>query len=206
VFRSVLNILRSLLRADGGINFLLVNYHSLSLLKTSLENFDSSSVYESEARDRVGWQPTGDGKASLQELNSRFLAQMLGNRPFKEVSLAEVAPFSKFTVDLLDSLRDLTNLLNRFFASLYALSDDQSLIAYLSGLAQGITATEFSPRVFHFMVSQNRMLSSLLVIIKLKTQDELQSMKFEVGIMLDILWNSRTISRSAVGRRRQTQP
>lgn len=128
-----------------------------------------------------------------EDLQNRFLAHMLGDTEFGEIELHEINPVAKFTVELLDSLRDLTNLLNRYFASLYALSDDQSLIAFLASLAKGISSTSFSRRVFHLIVSQTRLLSSLLVIIKLKTQEDLSAMKFEVSIILDMLWNGRQL-------------
>lgn len=187
----MLRILRVILQSDGGINFMLLNYHTLSHLKQSFDNYSTICLGEHEAYRHYGSSTRQDHKGNDEELRSRFLAHILGDQELVSISQAELPKLAIYTIELMDSLRDLTILLNRYFSSLYALSDDQSLIANLSGLAQGLHSSIYSTRVFHFIVSQHRQLASLLVVIKLKTTEELASMKFEVAIVLDILWTSK---------------
>lgn len=135
-----------------------------------------------------------------QELRSRLQAHLLGRQELESIREADIPKLALFAVEVLDGLRELTNLLNRYFSSLYSLSDDQSLIANLAGLAQGLHSADYSVRLFHCLVSQHRLLASLLVVVKLKSIEDLRDMKFEVAIVLDILWNSRICLTSAAGR------
>ena len=110
-----MNLFRIILHSDGGPNFLLTNYDTLVLLKKSLVGFSQDFASE--------------------KLDDSFFAHMLDNHPFEDIRRNSFGSYAFSLNSLLETIRNLTNTMNRFFSSLYSLSEDHLLIKSLAELA-----------------------------------------------------------------------
>lgn len=105
-----------------------MNYETLVHLKKSL-----TSIHAFEVDQSV--------------VDPLFLAHMLENHPFDEPGKNQISRFSFSLIWLLDSVRDYTNSLNRFFSSLYSLSDDHLLIRSLVEIASKVKESPTQAKV-----------------------------------------------------------
>jgi hypothetical protein len=60
---------------------------------------------------------------------------LLGQTPFKRVAIEEIGAYSLAVAMFISDIKDIVNLFNRFFSSLYALGHDSSLIKCLAEIA-----------------------------------------------------------------------
>jgi hypothetical protein len=182
IFRSVLNILRTILHSDGGVNYILANYETICLLKTCLDHIYNTYL---EGND--------DLEHDQNEIDPRFATYMFGNREFPAINSDQISSFSRSTVLVVDILRDLVTIVNKYFSSLYSLSDDQSIISHLVSIASSISHSWHHRRCLLMFMSQNRMLSSLLEVLKVKSAEALSEAKFDIAVVLDIVMHRRLI-------------
>lgn len=180
IFRSVLNILRTILHADGGVNYILANYDTICLLKTCLDhiynNYQDGRLLDQEDQNTI---------------DPRFATYLFCNREFPALSTGQIRSFARSTVLVIDMLRDLATMVNKYFSSLYSLSDDQSIIGHLVAIAASVAHCWHRRRCLLLFIQQSRMLASLLVVLKLKSDDSLADAKFDIAVVMDIVASCR---------------
>jgi hypothetical protein len=146
------------------------------------------------------WSHEGDAFGT--ELDPTFAVHIFGDKPFAAVPVSAVQRYAQSTVLVFDMLRDLATTIDRFFACLYSLSDDQSIIGNLVTLASLVARSADACRCLLLIASQTNMLASLLIVLKVKSPEQLGQAKYDIAVVTDIVKRRTRRSPSARARRR----
>jgi hypothetical protein len=134
--------MKAIIRADGGVNFLMTNYNLMKVFKVALRKLQADPYFP---------------QSETKEKEETFFNKIFGGEAFKNLSLSDIRPFSASLVTLIEKLKDYMNLVNRFFNSLSWQDSDQALIRCLVQLRQDIHSS-----VVHTHVTASHPRSSIL--------------------------------------------
>jgi hypothetical protein len=129
------NIVKAIIRSDGGVNFLMTNYSLMKVFKVALRKLHADPYFP---------------QSETKEKQEKFFNTVFGTEDFGGLSLSDIRPFSASLVYLIEKLKDYMNLVNRFFNSLSWQDSDQALIRCLVQLRQDIHSSVVHTYVFGY--------------------------------------------------------